>query len=1779
MNENATRSVNLTMLMIVSVCLPMMGAFDAPFEPELDRAAQKSETAPQPGDADCYGYDACRGVDAGNSAATAIDLTSDFSFAGEEMNTYWGSTPNVTSYSSGASSDEHNDVYSIDLPPGYGFSVEVDWNVTGASMEAYAYSIGIGSADSMTWQAWAGSGSWGRNYYSTTGDIAISSDGNDTNSGSYTYWYDETPPVDVMGDEVLAWVWCYYCYYSGVAQDYQMNITIFPADGGVKGDVETAQYSGLGSVPMYGEYSTYYTFDFELDGNSVAEVNIECDFWCNSENEVDIHLPNGTTWNDGYWPSYFVGKIAEFSEAGSYTVEIYDSWGDAGLAMTVGANLGNFSGMLTATDYIFEDEASGHVDQTDTTDVYVVWLPENYIANVTLHWENSADLDMNVYTDYDTASGLSGFFGYSWFDQPEFIDIGSLGDATAFFVEIEHYSGPASGYILELQTQPGAPPPCFFQSDAGTGADSSDGDYSPDDEPTDIGGYLGVDGHGMFTGTACAGYDTSDWYQLTVPAYHGMHATLEWPEGVDSNFNDTISVEGDLQFSQYFLSDTGYQYSASSSYGFHPQAVATNESYYYDMYLDQDSVVYLWVNVVEMTEDYESNYTIKFSIYNATEEPYQSIYQNDAGNYSDAGDSYADAMPLMSMNQTFTAYGHDRFDQGDYYKIFVPNNYGMKVSVSFPAQNDIDIGLYYMHPTYGYYYFIDSSYYDNPEEVYSMYDQGGQDIYLMVNTDRGSGQYEVDIGLLTPGMAPGDVQDDCGTGQDMTGPYFYAPGDGWHWANWSDQADLQPWTDIDGDGEITDADVGATSGGVARDSWEGGSCTGWIDGTWDWQDTYSIPVPNGMYAEINVTFPADGSYWGIYILFCPNQHDPCGVGTNYMYYAGAQYYSNDGESISDNGLWPAGSNDINGNPGWISMWIYSFGASNATYTMTTTFMNQSDLPGIHNDANSGRDAGPTEFSFVHANDYMNASQSALYAANNTLEFNGWNHGDFDNTDRFTFDVPANHGVDITVTGGFDAPDVWIIMDIFDSSWTQIGMSAWLVGYQNYNTTSVASGFDSWMGLGVRNWGSYDDVGWNYTVTVQFYSLDADGDGWWDQLEWDCGTDPYDNQSVPQDTDGDGICDFLDEDIDGDGIGNDLDEMPLDENGSSDMDGDGIDDATDPDIDGDGWDNIVELICAGAGSFADMDANITPSDYDEDGLCDQGRMLVSVDGGSTWSITATTSDTEHQLASLYLDADGDNDGTGDLNDAFDFDECADTDTDHDGMPNDIDTGLLDANNDTVCVPETPTNLTADDDDDGDGFTDDYEVSCGSDPLESGDKPVDSTLPDGDGVCDLLDEDDDNDGVNDTEDFAPLDPTEQYDADGDGQGDRRDMDDDNDGWWDSCDLQDWLYAQNASIVEGVNYFTGQPNGVATTCPAMVDAFPMDGTEWIDTDGDGVGNNADTNDDGDTDANNDPWTDAEEIACGSDPLDSSSTPADFDEDGICDVTDTDDDGDGTPDDLDSFPTNANELADLDGDGTGDDAEHDDDGDGWADLVEPNCGSDPLDGFSVPTDNDGDGECDLVDSDDDNDGTPDDTDVFPMNPNENADLDGDGTGDNADTDDDGDGWLDVTEVVCANRGGQGDPRNADEVPADTDWVPGPDGEMGTADDVQQGDGLCNALDPDDDGDGYPDPQNPNNPGDDEDRFPNDHTEWFDANNDGQGDNEAPITLIDKVEGEPAPYLGIVAVIAGLGYGLVTMSRNASSGSGSEDDAADYTEDFEDFDFEDEEPETEEEADDEEED
>ncbi len=208
--------------------------------------------------------------------------------------------------------------------------------------------------------------------------------------------------------------------------------------------------------------------------------------------------------------------------------------------------------------------------------------------------------------------------------------------------------------------------------------------------------------------------------------------------------------------------------------------------------------------------------------------------------------------------------------------------------------------------------------------------------------------------------------------------------------------------------------------------------------------------------------------------------------------------------------------------------------------------------------------------------------------------------------------------------------------------------------------------------------------------------------------------------------------------------------------------------------------IPEALTIGASAGGDNDVdsdgilNSVDADNDNDGVADTDDALPFD--------PAETTDTDKDGIGNNADPDDDNDGTPDVSDAFPLDPLETTDTDKDGIGN-----------------------NADPDDDNDGTPDVSDAF----PLD----PAETTDTDKDGIGNNADPDDDNDGVADTADVFPLDPKESVDTDKDGIGNNADPDDDND-------------------------------GVADTA----DAFPLDPKESVDTDKDGIGNNADPDDDND-------------------------------------------------------------------------------------------------------------------------------------------------------------------------------------------------------------------------------------------------------------------------------------------------------------------------------------------
>jgi len=133
-------------------------------------------------------------------------------------------------------------------------------------------------------------------------------------------------------------------------------------------------------------------------------------------------------------------------------------------------------------------------------------------------------------------------------------------------------------------------------------------------------------------------------------------------------------------------------------------------------------------------------------------------------------------------------------------------------------------------------------------------------------------------------------------------------------------------------------------------------------------------------------------------------------------------------------------------------------------------------------------------------------------------------------------------------------------------------------------------------------------------------------------------------------------------------------------------------------------------------------------------------------------------------------------------------------------------------------------------------------------------------DADGQPNDVDTDDDNDGVADAEDAFPLEPEEWADRDGDLIGDNLDADDNADGIGDD---------DNGNGIPDCDEPDIDGDGVPTAKAIPWDAFPLDPREWRDTDGDALGDNVDSDDDGDG------WLDTEEVDAGTDSLDPLSFP----------------------------------------------------------------------------------------------------------------------------------------------------------------------------------------------------------------------------------------------------------------------------------------------------------------
>ncbi|MBU2945544.1 Ig-like domain-containing protein [Zobellia uliginosa] len=401
-----------------------------------------------------------------------------------------------------------------------------------------------------------------------------------------------------------------------------------------------------------------------------------------------------------------------------------------------------------------------------------------------------------------------------------------------------------------------------------------------------------------------------------------------------------------------------------------------------------------------------------------------------------------------------------------------------------------------------------------------------------------------------------------------------------------------------------------------------------------------------------------------------------------------------------------------------------------------------------------------------------------------------------------------------------------------------------------------------------------------------YNPDSDGDGIDDGQEDTDGTDPLNDcdsiGGIPlptSDCDGDGVqnsldaCEGFDDAINADGDAlpdacdddDDNDGIPDAVEGTGDFDGDGISDSLDLDSDNDG---IPDLVETGNGSL-DTNGN-GYIDSSESGVGTNGIPDILEDGGVDGAgVTAAPVNSDGTAGPDYLDIDSDNDGIRDLvegqtdaalvqltgndadndgiDDAFDIDSGGSLttipeDTDLDGRPDYLDLDSdADGIIDNIEWQSTSGHLFPSSDSDGNGLADNYEVA----PAGSGVSINEPENSDGQDMPDFRDTDADNDGLDDT--------TEVYDYNDDLTADvvPSGTDADNDGLDDAYDLS----ISGPNGIADANGATNNGQDVTTFLNTQ-DPFTSEvdfrdanvHLDPIDTDGDGVDNLVDIDNDND-------------------------------------------------------------------------------------------------------------------------------------------------------------------------------------------------------------------------------------------------------------------------------------------------------------------------------------------
>ena len=325
--------------------------------------------------------------------------------------------------------------------------------------------------------------------------------------------------------------------------------------------------------------------------------------------------------------------------------------------------------------------------------------------------------------------------------------------------------------------------------------------------------------------------------------------------------------------------------------------------------------------------------------------------------------------------------------------------------------------------------------------------------------------------------------------------------------------------------------------------------------------------------------------------------------------------------------------------------------------------------------------------------------------------------------------------------------------------------------------------------------------------------------------------------------------------------------------------------------------------------------------------------------------------------------------------------------------------------------------------------------------------------------ILMNDIDNDDFADIIDEFPTETTQWQDSDGDG-------------WGDNWGLNSWNLTRTGGIGEWVQNAT-----LVDECPMTVGSSHIDRGGCVDSDSDGYSNLGDL-----FPLEPSQWIDSDFDTYGDNQsgLRGDSCPDTFGTSNLDRFGCTDSDYDGWSDENDGFPNHSSQWEDTDGDGYGDQLI------GFqGDACPTTVGNSTEDRYGCP--------------DADRDGWSDDGDDMPSNPTQWKDRDGDGYGDNStgtmadDFPSDGTQWNDT----------DGDGHGDNPYGSEGDWFPYDPERWADADRdgvADEDDAFVNDATQwnDTDGDGYGDEETGNRG----DAFPNDPEEWQDSDSDGVGNN-----------------------------------------------------------------------------